>query len=97
MVDLGSKLGSEGWKKCSDEANFLQSASNCLLEGYGCHQVGPGVVHIGQVGESVFFVKIASRLLSGEGVDLIGGRNFCHIRTFQKELTTIGIKNFANG
>ena len=56
-----------------------------------------GVVHIGQVGESVFFVKVASRLPSGEGVDLIGGRNFCDIRTFQKELATIGTKNFANG
>ena len=31
MVDLGSKLGSEGSKKCSDEEIFLQSASNCLL------------------------------------------------------------------
>ena len=56
-----------------------------------------GVVHIGQVDQSVFFVKVASRLPLWGGVDLIGGRNFCDIRTFQKELTTIGTKNFANG
>ena len=56
-----------------------------------------GVVHIGQVGQSVFFVIVPSRLPSGEGVDLIGGRNFCDIRTFQEELATIGTKNFANG
>ena len=55
------------------------------------------MVHIDQVARPVFFVKDTSRLPSGEVVDLIGGRNFCDIRTFQNELAKIDTKNFANG
>ena len=56
-----------------------------------------GVVHIGQVDQPVFFVKVASRLPSREGVDLNDGGYFCDFWTFQEELATIGTKNFANG
>ena len=56
-----------------------------------------GVVHISQVDIFLFPVNVASRLPSGEGVDLIDGDYFCDFWTFQEELATIGTKNFANG
>ena len=42
-------------------------------------------------------MKVASRLVPGEGRDLIVGDHKRDFRTFQKELATIGTKNFANG
>ena len=44
-----------------------------------------------------FLLIIATRLPSGEGVDLVCGSHRCHFWTFQLELNRIGSKNFANG
>ena len=49
------------------------------------------------VGQPGFLLKIASRLPSGEGVDLIRGGYRYHFWAFQLELNRIGSKNFANG
>ena len=51
----------------------------------------------GQVAGSGFFVKVASRLVPGEGVDLVSEGGKHDFRTFQNELAIIGTKNFANG
>ena len=56
-----------------------------------------GVLNIGRLGQPGFFVKVASRLVPGEGRDLIVGDHKRDFRTFQKELATTGTKNFANG
>ena len=42
-------------------------------------------------------MKVASRLLLKEWVDLISGSGKHDIRSFQKQQATIGTKNFANG
>ena len=55
------------------------------------------MVHIDLVGQPGFLLKIASRLPSGEGVDLIRGGYRCHFWAFQLELNRIGSKNFAIG
>ena len=54
-------------------------------------------MHIGLVNQPGFLLIIASRLPSGEGVDLVCGGHRCHFWTFQLELNRIGSKNFANG
>ena len=55
------------------------------------------MVHIDLVGQPGFLLKIASRLPSGEGVDLIRGGYRCHFWAFQLELNRLGSKNFAIG
>ena len=54
-------------------------------------------MHIDLVGQPGFLLKIASRLPSGEGVDLIRGGYRCHFGAFQLELNRLGSKNFAIG
>ena len=44
-----------------------------------------------------FSLKVTSRLMPGEGVDLVSEGGKHDFRTFQKELAMIGTKNFANG
>ena len=58
----------------------------------GAHGMWPS-----QVPGSGYFVKVASRLMPGEGVGLVSEGEKPFFRTFQKELAMIGTKNFANG
>ena len=82
-------------RACSIDASVLLFFFN--PRGYFFFTHNGGVVHIDLVGQPGFLLKIASRLPSGEGVDLIRGGYRYYFWAFQLELNRLGSKNFAIG